>query len=243
MNHKLKSIQIDGKFEKLIQERLTNSIEKCSDKYIFECLCLSIFAGGYNYTNLSNLWDEITNEFNGFNVIDVGNFRKLTVGEFLDRFQSLRNYGKIIACIQNAETFIKIQSENGDFKSYIKNFGELEDLVNDLTTNFSYLGPITVYDFLREIGYNSAKPDVHLRRIMYRLGFLENDKDNHTNRSKIHETSEKIAGAIGTNVPVVDAVFWLYGSGSTKYVQHGICTNNPKCHECELETMCENPPT
>ena len=243
MNHKLKSIQKDDEFEKLIQERLTKSIERLNDQEIFELMCRSIFNGGFNSSILSDSWSKLQGEFNEFDVIEVNNFKNLTMQQFFERFQSFKNYGKIIACIQNAKVFMEIQKEHDDFSRYLKDFNDFEGIVKDLKSKFKYLGSATVYEFLREIGYDSAKPDVHLRRIMYRLGLLENDKDNHTNRSKIHETSKKIALAVGTKVSVVDAVFWLYGSGSTEYVQYGICTNNkPKCNECELKTMCKYTP-
>lgn len=242
MNRKLKSIQKDDEFEKLIEERLTKSIEKLNDQDIFERMCRSIFTGGYNSSNLSGLWHKMAHEFNGFDVIEVNNFKDLTIGQCFETFQSFKNYGKIIACIQNAEVFIQIQDEHGDFKTYIQNFDGFDKMVGDLKNKFNYLGSTTVYDFLREIGFDFAKPDVHLRRIMYRLGFLENDKDSHKNRSKIHSITKEFARIENTKVSVVDAVFWLYGSGSTEYVQYGICTEKPKCNECDLKIICEKCP-
>ncbi len=242
MNHKLKSIQKDNKFDKLIQERLTNSIDNYSDEAIFEQICFSIFTGGYKSSNLTNLWEKMKCEFNEFDVIKVNNYKDLTIGQFFEKFQSFKNYGKIIACIQNAEIFIQIQDEHGDFKTYIQNFDGFDKMVEDLKNKFNYLGSTTVYDFLREIGFDFAKPDVHLRRIMYRLGFLENDKDSHKNRSKIHSITKEFARIENTKVSVVDAVFWLYGSGSTEYVQYGICTEKPKCNECDLKIICEKCP-
>ena len=244
MNHKLKSIQKDDEFDKLIQERLTKSIEKLKDQEIFEQICYSIFTGGYNSSNLSDLWYKLQREFNEFDIIEVDNFKNMTIQQFFERFQSLKNYGKIIACIQNADVFIKIQDECGDFKIYIKNFDDFGEMVEDLKKKFNYLGSTTVYDFLREIGFDFAKPDVHLRRIMYRLGFLENDKDSHKNRSKIHSITKEFARIENTKVSVVDAIFWLYGSGSGEYVQYGICTEKtkPKCNECDLKKICEYSP-
>ncbi len=169
MNRKLKLIQKDDEFEKLIQERSTNSIDDYNDQAIFEQICYSIFTGGYKSSNLTNLWDKMKCEFDDFDVIKVNNYKDLTIGQFFEKFQSFKNFGKNIACIQNAEVFIQIQDEHGDFKTYIQNFDGFDKMVGDLKNKFNYLGSTTVYDFLREIGFDFAKPDVHLRRVGYPL--------------------------------------------------------------------------
>ena len=89
MNCKLESIQIDDKFKKLIEERKTTSIEKSNDNAIFELMCRSIFNGGFNSSKLSKLWPRLQGEFNEFDVIEVNNFKNLTIQQLFERFQKL----------------------------------------------------------------------------------------------------------------------------------------------------------
>jgi hypothetical protein len=78
--------------------------------------------------------------------------------------------------------------------------------------NFDYSGNIVVLDYLKDIGMDIIKPDVHVTRVFYRLGFIESEGID-KNAEKTIEVAEKIKQETPEKLAVVDAVFWIYGGG------------------------------
>src|SRR3989339_776186 len=64
-------------------------------------------------------------------------------------------------------------------------------------------------DFLRELGYDYPKPDVHLITIFSELGLSESD-----NYYDVYKALVEMAEIVKTDALMVDRVFWLIGSGN-----------------------------
>jgi len=237
--NKLREIALGENLDNLIQDRRKRNYKNQSDGYFFGHLVSVIFASGFNSSILEKKWDATVRAFSNFDIDKVANYSGGDIQKLIKDKKIIKNERKIRACVKNAKEMQQVIKSFGSFQKYIESFDDLEILKEDLIKRFSFLGPTTVYDFMKEIGFNFIKPDVHVRRIFYRLGLIETDKDIQEIRGKIQEIGKMMAEAVHEKLSVVDAIFWLYGSGNTKYVEKAICKRKPLCEECPLAELCQ----
>lgn len=246
MYSRLREIQIDKKFEELVEQR-RNLTFKCikKDDDVFESMCRCIFAGGFRSIP-DEEWNEIRKQFSDFRIHEVSQMEKWSLIEIFENFTEIRNWGKVIACIQNAVTIVGIADRYGSFMNYFRRFGEFEEdadkflkLKNDLEEKFRYIGKATVYDFLRDIGCECIKPDVHARRICCRLGLLRDSTPSQENARELQEIGKRMSKFNESKAKIIDALFWLYGSGYRDVVRKNmaVCKRIPDCNRC-LITEC-----
>ncbi len=168
-----------------------------------------------------------------------------TVSQYSDRkVQQLISSGKIIGnrrkingLIENAKEMLAIIKHFGSFKKYISSFGNLSNdenlftLTKDLKMRFFFLGGITVYHFLTDIGCQVLKPDRVLCRIFTRLGLVKNEKCYWDTVM----AGRRIASATGHPIRYVDIIFVTYGQVG----ERAIClSSKPKCSVCGLKRYC-----
>jgi len=238
MLDKLRELALGENLDNLIQGRRRRNYKNQGDDYFFGHLVSVIFASGFNSSILEKKWNATVKAFSNFDIDKVTNYSEEDIQRVIQDKKIIKNERKIKACVKNAKEMQGIIKDFGSFQKYIESFDDLKNLEKDLIKRFSFLGPATVYDFMKEIGFDFIKPDVHVRRIFYRLGLIEIDKDIPEIREKIQEIGKAIAGAVHEKLSVVDAIFWLYGSGNTKYVEKAICKRKPLCKECPLTELC-----
>lgn len=180
----------------------------------------------------------------------LGNYKKVaqyktnTVNMLLKNNKIIKHSQKIKACIHNAKQIILLAKEFKTFEDYKKSFGSLDDeqslkkFIKDLRRRFKYLGNITVYHFLTDIGVNVLKPDRVLCRIFFRLGLTKSIKD----LFGVIEQGRKFAIATGHPIRYIDIIFVYYGQLSFKPeldTKAEICTERkPDCDSCGLTAYC-----
>lgn len=64
-----------------------------------------------------------------------------------------------------------------------------------------FIGPITAFHLVKNLGYATAKPDRHLVRLASALGYAD-----------VHELCGLLSQATGDPIQVVDVVLWRYAS-------------------------------
>ena len=154
----------------------------------------------------------------------------------------IRNRRKIVACMKNANVFLKVIQQHGSFQQYIDSFGPTDSLENlvrlkeELQSRFHYLGGVTAYHFLTDIGLPVLKPDRVISRIFFRLGAIGAE-------DQPWETvlqGRKFAKATGLPIRYIDIVFVAYGQvQSLEFgVDQGICLKRPRCQACGLTAYC-----
>lgn len=94
-----------------------------------------------------------------------------------------------------------------------------------------YMGLALSMEYLRNVGVDAIKPDVHIRRMLGRLGFAEKEIPSEIEAVDI---MSKISKATGYSVGELDAYFWLYCAMG--YCD--ICGAIPKCDKCVLQGHC-----
>ncbi|MEP1035519.1 hypothetical protein [Ekhidna sp.] len=109
------------------------------------------------------------------------------------------NEKKILAIIEFAEFLDKHGS-----KITLQRINEEKQ---NFLMKFSFLGPTTSLHFLKNIGFNTAKPDRHLIRISNVYGF-----------SDPNEMCLRLSRVIDESVPVIDLVLWRFAERFRNYV-------------------------
>ena len=143
-------------------------------------------------------------------------------------------------CILNAKKMKGLSDEYGSFGKYLsRNSDNLQDLALELTYRFGSVGYILALNYLKDVGMDTIKPDVHVLRVFYRLGFLESEKPSDQNIQKTIGVAERMKAFPYEKLSVIDAVFWMYGGAGDGHVKKAMCNKNrPFCGECALTAYC-----
>lgn len=144
-----------------------------NDQLLFEFLALETFQAGLSWIIILRKRDNFKKAFDNFDYKKIATYDVRKVKKLLANPGIIRNNMKIIATINNAKAFIKVQNEEGSFANYIWGFVSGVQIVNyykDLnkipsyTTlaeiickdlkdkGFKFLGPTIIYSYMQAIG-------------------------------------------------------------------------------------------
>jgi DNA-3-methyladenine glycosylase I len=233
-------------FEKAVLPFKNVKIEKRSDNYYFWVMVYVTFYSGFRAATVTQLLPAIEEYFGDIDT--VAKYDEAKIQEIIDSKRVIGNRNKITACIHNAKQIKKIQNDYGSFDKYLEKFGDTNDVINgdknlaelikDLRKSFKYLGKITVYHFLMEIGFNVVKPDRVLCRIFNRLELIANEEDY----SGVVKVGRQFS--IANHVPIrhIDIIFVAYGQVGVRKefgLDNGVCLEkNPICELCGIYEYC-----
>lgn len=136
----------------------------------------------------------------------------------------------------NIETFEKIEQEYGSLEKFITHStpSNIIKLLadNNSTYKLKYAGVALVCEYLRNVGIDIIKPDVHIKRIASteRLNLVTAKNDY-----KIIDEFQKLAQEIGISQVKMDYLLWNYCSKGFAEV----CTATPKCNICVIKNYCK----
>jgi DNA-3-methyladenine glycosylase I len=232
-----------------LDEFKTFATRSLTDLDYFRILIHVTFYSGFKAVTVESKLPVIDGYFRDYRT--VADYGPRNISEMLNDDGMIRHKGKIQACIDNAQTFRTLVEKHGSFKSYVDSYSpiasveNLERLRRDLKERFRYLSKITSYHFLTDIGMPVLKPDRVVRRILYRLGLLNDDQ-------RVDERMLAAAVAVGaafvksTGHPIryVDIVFVAYGQVKSTGVgvSQGICLkDSPRCNVCGVTRYCRYP--
>lgn len=96
------------------------------------------------------------------------------------------------------------------------------------------IGVPLALEYLRNVGIDTVKPDVHIVRIFKRLGLL---KGCESGEKEVLEAIETLSAETGYSKSYIDFLLWHYCS-----VGFGnICSEkDPKCESCVIREFCKN---
>jgi DNA-3-methyladenine glycosylase I len=206
--------------------------EKTDDWY-FDDLKFIAFYSGFKAETVTNKTEIINKHFPNYKT--VAKYGEKEIAKIMADKEMIKHPGKIQGVINNAKIFVELVKEYGSIHKYLvslKPDENLETFYKEIRKKFSYLGEITAFHFMLEIGLNCVKPDRVLVRIFKRLGLIEKDKQFWL----LIEHARKFAEATGHPIRYIDAIFVIYGQEG----EHEICLENkPKCNLCQLQPYCE----
>lgn len=140
----------------------------CSaDAYLFEMLVLESFQAGLSWECVLNKREDFRKCYDGFDVDKVSCYGEEKVRELMGNEKIIRNRLKIMASIENAKIFKKIQREFGSFYAYLVTFTgdkvlyEVGKVTNAWSDEISldlrkrgmkFVGSTIIYSYLQAVG-------------------------------------------------------------------------------------------
>lgn len=213
-----------------------------SDNQIYSLLVMIVFYSGFKAETVDKKKKTIEKHFPNYRI--VSNYDDAKIQLICNDSLMISNLRKIKACINNAKTFEHIIKEFGSFNNYLekfqanKSFENLMLLKEELEYKFDYLGGITVYHFLTDLGFNVLKPDRVIQRIYKRLGLIDDEKQ----LLKSVIIGRKFSEATGNPIRYIDIIMVKYGQQGRSDelgIVDGICLKiNPQCDKCGVFEYC-----
>lgn len=137
----------------------------------------------------------------------------------------------------NIQVFEYIEKEHGSIDAFF-NAQSIPNLVAALSSKGSsyklaMMGEALIYEYLKNLGYDAVKPDLHVRRILgsERLGFSMHPSASVT---EVHSIIDQFVHATGETRAYIDFLLWSYCSQGYGEV----CTANPSCYKCTIKQYC-----
>jgi 3-methyladenine DNA glycosylase Tag len=117
-----------------------------------EALSRPVFQAGISWRVIDAKWEGIREAFHQFDPPTVAAFGADDVERLLADPAVVRSRPKIEATIDNAQTMIELDAENGGFRRYLRSHEDFNSTVRDLKRNFRYIGDSGAYHFLYVVG-------------------------------------------------------------------------------------------
>ncbi len=219
-------------FDKKFVETKELTFSEKSDDWYFDTLKFIAFYSGFKADTVTKKTDIINKYFPDYQT--VAKYGKNEIKKMMDDKEMISHLGKIEGTIKNANIFIEIIKEFGSIHNYLVSLNPEKDLkkfYNTIKKKFAYLGEITAFHFMLEIGLDVVKPDRVLARIFERLGLIENEKQYW----ELINYARAFARETGHPIRYIDMIFVMYG----QVTDFGICLDTPKCEICQLTANCE----
>ena len=143
------------------------------DRRLFEMLCLEGAQAGLSWFTILQRREGYRLAFDQFDPVIVATYDEVKRETLLQDARIIRNRAKIRAFVQNAQAFLRVQSEFGSFADYIWAFVDGQPRVNCPATlsdipaqtfeseamskalkkrGFSFVGPTICYAFMQACG-------------------------------------------------------------------------------------------
>lgn len=202
---------------------------------------------GFIYAQLSALvsWKRIKDNQPDLNIIFCGfekeKLKQKPAEELIEEIRTLKCYSPYTTKNQmnslkaNIETFERIEQKYSSLDKFITHStpSNIIKLLADSNSTFKlkYAGVAIICEYVRNVGIDIIKPDVHIKRIAAadRLNLVTAKSDY-----KIIEEFRKLSNETGISQVKMDYLLWNYcakGYGE-------ICTATPKCNECVIRIFC-----
>ena len=227
--------------QKALDQYKTYGDREITDDLAYTILVQVVFYSGMLAATVTKRMPVIRELFADYR--KVADYSPEDVDRLLANGKMLRNRRKIEACVQDANVMRQIVERHGSFASYMSTFdpnASFENLLllkEELEARFAYLGGITVYHFLTDLGLPVLKPDRVIARLFRRLGLVEYERQHL--KTVIH--GRKFAQATGLPIRYIDIVLVAFGQvQSTEMgIDRGICLDEPRCKLCSLTGVCQ----
>lgn len=219
-----------------------------NDNDIFWRLIQVIFFSGFKAATVTAKLPEIKKYFYDYNI--VKHYSEEQIERIIDDKgnEIICNMRKMLACVENAKIFNGIVLQYGSFANYLESFGDLSeevtlDTLREDLRKFSYLGKITSYHFMLDLGLNVWKPDRVILRILKRLSLIDDTENTEKNIRQAIKVGREISSQVGLPIRYIDLLFVKYGQqGNEKpfgLENGGICLEkNPRCSICGIKEYC-----
>ena len=204
-----------------------------------EALILAKLSNRQKWQRIENNIDEIRNIFFDYDCQKILNCEP---EYFIEKIKSIKCGSQVTVrdfsnLHQNLEILLKLEKEFGSIDNFLlsKPAYEIVKQFSDSksTLKMKTIGPALAWEYLRNVGIDGAKPDIHLKRILSasRLHLSSNDEISDEEFYKIMSDIHKATNRLYIEL---DNYLWSYCA----YGQAEICTAEPKCGQCVIRKYC-----
>ena len=200
----------------------------------------------YSLLSAQTVWGNIEKNFSNIDMLFDGyNIEQIKTHDANYYVKGLQNIG-CGSRLTNAQMKV-LHSNISTLETIIKEYGSMDafvtskpqrEVVKLLSSGESkykikHMGPALAWEYLRNVGVDGAKPDVHMKRILgaSRLGV---SKRPEATDDEVLDVIEELSKSTGFWMAEIDYIFWVYcatGKGE-------ICTANPQCDKCVIKDYC-----
>jgi len=103
------------------------------DQKLFEFMVLDAFQAGLSWKTILHRREGFRKAFENFDPAKIAAYSEDKIQELMQDASIIRNQAKIRATVTNAQTFLKVQKEFGNFDKYIWQFTGGKTIHNELT--------------------------------------------------------------------------------------------------------------
>lgn len=136
-------------------------------------------------------------------------------------------------------TMRRIERDYGGLDNFVTS-KPAKDIVRMISSSGSkykikQFGPALSWEYLRNIGVDGAKPDIHMKRILGRNRLGVSRADNASD-DEVIDTIAGLSKDTGLWMAQIDYLFWAYCATD----KGEICTANPACSRCVIRDYCNH---
>lgn len=195
-------------------------LNNMTNSELYAEICWIAYSSGFRYDIIKKYWNLIGKELFYFDIKTVASFI-----EDIDKYSQkicknsgFNNIKKAKWCIKNAVRFIELDNEKcnyGGFKGYLLELSKKEPynlvemaplLIKEL--KLKGIGKTTIFHFLKNIGINIFKPDIHIRRILLNLELITKEKSS---IKEIYYAMKYISEKMQIDLVELDTLLFSYG--------------------------------
>lgn len=204
-----------------------------------EGMVYSLLSAQTVWANIERNMPEINRLFSGF---DAEEIKKHDYQYYVDGLARLRCRSRLTnnqmkALHANISTMERIAKEFGSMDKFVTSRPQYEivRLLSDAGSKYKLkqMGEALIWEYLRNVGVDGAKPDVHMKRILGRDRLGVSAYVEAANEEVIAAMAE-LSKETGLWMAQLDYIFWCYcatGKGE-------ICTAEPRCSICVIRQYC-----
>ncbi len=138
----------------------------------------------------------------------------------------------------NIDVLYTIIREYGSMDAFVTSGSAPEIAIQISDSNSRYklkqVGIALACEYLRNVGIDCIKPDVHLMRILG-SNRLAISRDENASFQEIYAEVKRLSVETGLKMGQVDYILWSYCATD----KGEICTENPKCSKCVITGICK----
>ena len=186
------------------------------------------YAGGFRYDIIRKYWPKISEAFFGFDVTQVALLSKDLDkhAQSICQTSGFKNLRKAKWCILNAKRIMDLDhelEEQGGLRGYFVNISKMDivEIINMAPSmlknlKFKGIGRTTIFHLLKNVGIDIFKPDIHVCRILHKLGLISEKQSI----SEVCHAMCSLSLSYGIKVSELDTLFFVYGKTTADYIPH-----------------------
>ena len=209
--------------------------DHASDQALFEELSFQLFGAGFSRKVVRNRWPAIRAEFSDFGLLKVAEYGDEQLQVQVKNPALIRNRRKLAAVATNAGRVLEIAEQHGSFRAWLDSYPLAERylLHREVAKRFASIGERAAFWFLISSGYELYYSTDDTRRLLDRLGLLEQGERS---RAKLNRVMVGLSEASGAGLWAVSRDLHRFASGYR--MKEPVCAERPRCPKCPLWDDC-----